>query len=275
MLFVHAPRGRVYRSRGAPLIVWFYAHPEALREVSCAPPDVVKGAYTKVLAAVRAALEREAPASIDHERASLNLVTSPATRSAELASQFAHELERVNGHFIGIIRAGEVCKKILALISELRPRRVAVGEAVALNLAPLLKSLADSRIEVVTAGKTNDTGRTALRERLAGCDLAVVEAHYAIAATGTLVVVASPEQPGSFTLLPPTNIFVVDAAHVLPDIAQVLKVLGPATVTQHRVAFITGPSRTADIEKRIVLGVHGPKDLYTAVVWRDENENCS
>jgi hypothetical protein len=121
MLFVHAPRGRVYRSRGAPLIVWFYAHPEALREVSCAPPDVVKGAYTKVLAAVRAALEREAPASIDHERASLNLVTSPATRSAELASQFAHELERVNGHFIGIIRAGEVCKKILALISELRP----------------------------------------------------------------------------------------------------------------------------------------------------------
>jgi L-lactate dehydrogenase complex protein LldG len=33
------------------------------------------------------------------------------------------------------------------------------------------------------------------------------------------------------------------------------------------VSLITGPSRTADIEKMIVLGVHGPKQLYAAVIW--------
>lgn len=231
----------------------------------------MKGAYTKVLAAVRAALERETAASADHDRASLDLVTSPATRRAELLSQFASELERVNGHFIGTLGHQEVSKQILDLISELRPKSVAVGESVSLNFAPLQKALIDSGIEIVGAGKTNDSARSILRERLARCDLAVVEAQYAIAATGTLVVVASPGQPGSFTLLPPVNIFLVDAAQVLPDLAQVVNALGPTTITQHRVAFITGPSRTADIEKRIVLGVHGPKDLYAAVVWRGED----
>jgi L-lactate dehydrogenase complex protein LldG len=99
----------------------------------------------------------------------------------------------------------------------------------------------------------------------------VVEADYAIAATGTLVVVATPRRPGSLTLLPPANVILVDAARVLPDIAAVLNALGPAMIQEHRVAFITGPSRTADIEKMIVLGVHGPKDLYAAVVWPGEN----
>ena len=111
-----------------------------------------------------------------------------------------------------------------------------------------------------------------LRERLARCDLAVVEADYAISATGTLVVVATPERPGSLTLLPPANILLVEAARILPDMAAVVSALGPDTIREHRVAFITGPSRTADIEKMIVLGVHGPKDLYAAAVWSGEGE---
>jgi L-lactate utilization protein LutC len=165
---------------------------------------------------------------------------------------------------------GEVCQKIMALAYEMRPRSVAVGEAVALDLAPIVQTLDRSGIELVRCGKCDDDERTALRDRLARCDLAVVEAHYAIASTGTLVVVATPERPGSLTLLPPANVILVDAARVLPDMAAVVSALGPSTITEHRVAFITGPSRTADIEKMIVLGVHGPKDLYAAVIWPGE-----
>ena len=231
----------------------------------------MKSAFTKVLAAVRAALEREAKNSVDHVPASLNLDATPAVRRTELVSQFADELERVNGHFMGAMTSDEACQKILTLIREMRPRSVAVGEAVTLNLAPILKGLPRSGVELVRCGRSSDDERRALLERLARCDLAVVEAHYAIAATGTLVVVATPERPASLTLLPPTNVLLVDAARVLPDMAEVVKALGPGTIMEHRVAFITGPSRTADIEKMIVLGVHGPKDLYAAVVWPGED----
>lgn len=231
----------------------------------------MKSAFTQVVAAVRAALEREPPAFVDHRTASPNLPATPAARRTELVAQFADELERVNGHFMGVMSPAEVCKKIVALARETRPCTVAVGAAVSLNFAPILEALERSGIELVRCSKSNDNERCGLRERLARCDLAVVEAHYAIAATGTLVVVATPERPSSLTLLPPANVLLVDAARVLPDMAAVINALGPSTIVEHRVAFITGPSRTADIEKMIVLGVHGPKDLYAAVVWPGED----
>jgi L-lactate dehydrogenase complex protein LldG len=228
----------------------------------------VKGAFTKVLAAVRGALEREAHL-VDHDSALLDLRATAADRRTELVSQFANELQRVSSHFMGAIPLDELRMKILALVCELRPRSVAIGEAVALNLAPIVEALPRLGVELIRCASSNDDERRALRERLARCDLAVVEADYAIAATGTLVVVASPNRPASLTLLPPANVLVIDAGRVLPDMASVIEGLGRGTIMEHRVAFITGPSRTADIEKMIVLGVHGPKDLYAAVVWPD------
>jgi L-lactate dehydrogenase complex protein LldG len=221
-----------------------------------------------MLAAVRSALAK-GPAPANHATESSNIPETPAARRTELVSRFANELERVNGHFIGVMSPGEVCKEIIALTREMRPRSVAVGEAVELDPAPIVAALTRTGIEVVRCGKSNDEERSALRQRLAQCDLAIVEAHYAIAATGTLVVVATPGRPGSLTLLPPNNVILVDASRVLADMAAVMRALGPATITDHRVAFITGPSRTADIEKMIVLGVHGPKQVYAGVVWAE------
>jgi L-lactate dehydrogenase complex protein LldG len=94
----------------------------------------------------------------------------------------------------------------------------------------------------------------------------VVEADYAIASTGTFAVVATPGRPSSLTLLPPANLIFVAVDRILPDLAAVINALGPDAVMAHRIAFITGPSRTADIEKMIVIGVHGPKQLYAAAV---------
>ncbi len=234
----------------------------------------MKGAFPKVLAAVRAALEKK-PAPMHHSSASPNLPAASAVRCVEMVSQFANELERVNGHFMGLMSPGELCEKIVAFTREIKPRSIAVGESVALDLAPVVQALGRLGVDLIRCGKSNDGERLALRERLAHCDLAVVEAHYAIAATGTLVVVATPERPGSLTLLPPANVILVDAARILPDMAAVVSALGSGVITGHRVAFITGPSRTADIEKMIVLGVHGPKDLYAAAVWSGEGERPS
>ena len=99
----------------------------------------------------------------------------------------------------------------------------------------------------------------------------MVEADYGIAATGTLAMIATPERPGSLTLLPPVNVILVNAERILPDLAAALEAIGPAAITSHRLALITGPSRTADIEKRIVLGVHGPREIHVAAVWHGDD----
>ena len=105
---------------------------------------------------------------------------------------------------------------------------------------------------------------------MAGCDLGIVEADAAIASTGTLAVVGSAASPNSLTLLPPANLIMVSADRMRPDLAAAVAAIGAETFTSKRVALITGPSRTADIEKMIVVGVHGPKQLYALAIWPNE-----
>ena len=116
-------------------------------------------------------------------------------------------------------------------------------------------------------GPVTDAQRPASMDQFALCDVGVAEAHYAIASTGTFAVVTAPTRPGSLTLLPPVSVIIADVSRLVPDLAAAIAALGAPVVAESRVTFITGPSRTADIEKRIVLGVHGPKSLYGAIIW--------
>ena len=116
-----------------------------------------------------------------------------------------------------------------------------------------------------------DIERAAMRSRVADADLGIAEADFAIASTGTLAVVSNANRPGSLTLLPPASLVIVQIDRVMQNLAEVLAEMGPAGVAANRLTLITGPSRTADIEKRIVLGVHGPKSLHVIVMWpRDD-----
>ncbi|MDE3091712.1 MAG: lactate utilization protein [Chloroflexota bacterium] len=101
-----------------------------------------------------------------------------------------------------------------------------------------------------------DAGKRALAE----CDLGVTGADAALPETGTLVLRASAEHSQVVSLLPRVHLAIVRPAALRADLHQVLDdVKGDA-----RVHFVTGPSRTADIEKTLAIGVHGPKALY---VW--------
>ncbi len=104
-------------------------------------------------------------------------------------------------------------------------------------------------------------------ERFASCDIGIAEAHYAIASTGTFAVMTAEARPSSLTLLPPISVIIVNIDRVVPSLAAAIAAFGVDAISTNRVSFITGPSRTADIEKRIVMGVHGPKMLYGAIIW--------
>jgi L-lactate dehydrogenase complex protein LldG len=124
-------------------------------------------------------------------------------------------------------------------------------------------SLAAQGMEVFIAGEI-----APLSERAQAADLGITEADFALADTGTLVIRSRPGQPRTVSLLPPTLIAVVPVSRVVADLAHLFAVLDmkEATRGSSGITFITGPSRTADIEQTLVIGVHGPARLHIILI---------
>ena len=98
------------------------------------------------------------------------------------------------------------------------------------------------------------------KHTLARCDLGVTEADFALAETGTLGLLSSAEKPRAVSLLPRVHLVVLSPDALVTDLHQVF-----ARAREHRyLVFIGGPSRTADIELTLTLGVHGPRAVH---VW--------
>lgn len=115
--------------------------------------------------------------------------------------------------------------------------------------------------------------RTALEVsigRSEGADLnAVSHAFGAVAESGSLVMVSGPENPSTLNFLPDNHIVVVQAKDVAGDYETVWSrlryVFGKGGMPR-TVNWITGPSRSGDIEQTMLLGAHGPRRLHVVVV---------
>ncbi|HTV68321.1 MAG TPA: lactate utilization protein [Rhizobiaceae bacterium] len=100
-------------------------------------------------------------------------------------------------------------------------------------------------------------------------EVGVSHANSAVAETGTLVMVSGDANPTTINFLPEHHIVIVDAAQVDGDleaaISRVRKKYGKGEMPR-TVNFISGPSRSGDIEQKIILGAHGPRALHVVVV---------
>ena len=104
------------------------------------------------------------------------------------------------------------------------------------------------------------------RGRAAAGDAASVTACFAaIAETGTLMLLSGPARPTSNNFLPDTHIVVLRAEQVVAAYEDAFERLRAGALPR-TVNFITGPSRTADIEQRLELGMHGPRRLHILLV---------
>ena len=96
----------------------------------------------------------------------------------------------------------------------------------------------------------------------------VVRAAKGIAQTGTCIVVTDDESVRLDTMLPEVSVILLNRADILPDLPSAAPFLR-SEQTQGRasyVSFITGPSRTADIERVSAIGVHGPLELHIVLI---------
>ena len=191
----------------------------------------------------------------------------------ELRARFIAALIAVGGNAIEAASHGDAIQKIEELLFTRGLHSAAIGEGITTDSGPAAARLTQCGFQVVRIGP-QDGSQAGLKQILSRVDAGIVEADYAIASTGTVVMIGNPARPRSLSLLPPLNIVLLQSSRILPDLAAVLRIVGPQTITEHPMVLVTGPSRTADIEKRIVIGVHGPKELHVVVI-PDDAQNSS
>ncbi len=157
---------------------------------------------------------------------------------------------------------------------------IARAEAAAAQVHAVPDEAAAAReVEAIRAEKGTDGGAHGVRALTGGVGVAhgvralpggvgVVRAAKGIAQTGTCIVVTDDEALRLETMLPEVSVILLNSADILPDLPSAAPFLREQQ-TQGRasyVSFITGPSRTADIERVSAIGVHGPLELHIVLI---------
>ncbi len=107
------------------------------------------------------------------------------------------------------------------------------------------------------------------RERLAELGKAsagLTGAQGGLADSGTLALLSGPSRPRLASLLPPVHIAVISKHAIYSGMSAFFAAHSKAVLQASNLVFITGPSRTADIEQTLTLGVHGPREVFAIIV---------
>jgi L-lactate dehydrogenase complex protein LldG len=149
-------------------------------------------------------------------------------------------------------------------------RKVLVGRGPFFDTLGLPERLRALGVEVLMADTLTPEGA---RDPLFAAEVGISGVDYLVAETGTVVLKARPGEPRSLSLLPPVHIAVAHRGQLLADLFDLFEALsaGPADgaggpALPSCLTLITGPSKTGDIELRLVTGVHGPGELFVLLV---------
>jgi L-lactate dehydrogenase complex protein LldG len=196
-----------------------------------------------------------------------------AERWPQALDRFREEFERVAGVFHRAPSLDAVPAVIAAIARGRGARRLVTWDPSALGF-DAGPALAREGLTVVAAraGQEDEASRRRHREEAARAELGVTGADFVLAETGTLILLSGSGRPRSTSLLPEAHVAVFGRDRLLETLEQVGVMLEALHVEPDRamsgamINFITGPSRTADIELTLTRGVHGPKEVHAIFV---------
>lgn len=205
-----------------------------------------------ILHRVRTALGRsdgEAAATPPSVRIRLPEV-DPETRIAS----FRDRLEALAGKYSRAATPEDAREVVAAMLN---------GRSAVCSNSPYLVSCGISSLPSVSGGFFN---REELSAACATTGVGITSADFALADTGTLVMLSSPRETRLISLLPPAHIAVLPAERILSGLDELFSLLPNPGEVSSSMVLITGPSRTADIEQILVRGVHGPGEIAVVIV---------
>jgi L-lactate dehydrogenase complex protein LldG len=191
----------------------------------------------------------------------------PAPSQKERIDRLVYEIEKVGATVDRVSSLDDAAKLIMSVLREKGARRVVRGKTALIGELNLDRALEESGIEVMICDLGSGVTREDIRETEFIADCGITSADYGVAETGTLALLAAPGQGRAVSLLPPLHIAVLKATDIVQELAVLFdRVREERGSLPSALTFITGPSRTADIELVLTVGVHGPKELHLVLI---------
>ncbi len=148
---------------------------------------------------------------------------------------------------------------IMDLVRAKSARRVLLGCGPVVDTLPLFEALRAAGVEVT---RTDSPPAEGWRDAAFAADLGISGVDHLIAETGSVALFSRPDQPRGLSLLPPIHVAIADRGQLLPDLFDLFTGGDPPSC----LSLITGPSKTGDIELRLVTGVHGPGEIHVVLI---------
>jgi L-lactate dehydrogenase complex protein LldG len=197
-------------------------------------------AKENILKRIRQALSHPAPLPFPQSEGANTVFQQPTD---ELEITFAQEFTKLMGKFAFCTNEKDMQQQVQQLIAQKQWTKIYCSE-------DKWKSLFSN---------TTD---------LPGCDASITGCEYLVARTGSIVLSAAQQSGRTVSVYAPIHVCIAYTNQLVPDVKDALQLMKEkyAGNMPSLISFATGPSRTADIEKTLVTGVHGPKEVYCFLV---------
>jgi L-lactate dehydrogenase complex protein LldG len=200
----------------------------------------VTPAKENILKKIRQALSNPVPLPFPQSEGSQTVFQLPTD---ELEIIFAQEFTKLQGKFCFCENEQQMHQQILQLIAVKEWSKVYCVE-----------------------DKWNNTFSNTIS--LNSCDVSITGCEYLVARTGTIVMSAAQQSGRTTSVYAPVHICIAYTNQLVYDVKDALQTIKEKYINNipSLITFASGPSRTADIEKTLVTGVHGPKEVYCFLV---------
>jgi L-lactate dehydrogenase complex protein LldG len=205
----------------------------------------VSSSKEKILKKIREALSNPVPLPFPKSEGSTALFPQA---NEDLEILFAKEFTALSGKFAFCIDEKDAQHQLKQLIAHQKWKSVFCIEK---QLFPLFPPTQFPEISDIS---------------LPNCDAAITSCQYLVARTGAIVMSSARENGRTVSAYSPVHICIAYVDQLVFDSRDVLKELKAAPNLPSSITFAAGPSRTADIEKTLVIGVHGPKEVYVFLI---------
>ena len=200
-----------------------------------------------ILKKIRKALSQSTPLPFPQSEGNNSIYTSS---QQELEVEFAEQFNLLQGRFIFCVNRQELAFQFNSLLKKQNWEKVFCAEP---RMLEIVGSQLSDRFSA---------------DDLADCDISVTSCEFLVARTGSIVLSAAQSMGRTASVYAPIHVCIAFTSQLVYDVKDAMQLLKekykdkiPSLIT-----FATGPSRTADIEKTLVVGVHGPKEVYCFLV---------